>query len=44
MKIRTEHIISAIIGYWRSGASLEEIKSIFNIRISVLEEIINKVK
>ena len=37
----TEQIISAIIGFWRMGASLTEIKEVTEVPISVIIKIIN---
>ena len=36
----TENVISAIIGYWRMGATLNEMNSITSVPVSVIEKII----
>lgn len=36
----TEHIISAIIGFWRMGATFEQINDVTSIPISIIKEII----
>lgn len=36
----TEHLQSAIIGYWRSGATIEEIKNITGMSPIQISEII----
>jgi len=38
----TEHIIAAIIGYWRSGASNYDIYLLTNIPVSTINRIINQ--
>ena len=42
MIVTIEHIISAIIGHWRNGASVLEIKSITEVPISVISKIISE--
>lgn len=36
-----DNVKSAIIGYWRCGATIDEIMSITNIRYMVIQQIIN---
>lgn len=40
MTVTTENINSAILGYWRSGASLSEISKIVEVPISTIMLII----
>jgi hypothetical protein len=40
MKIKTQHIKSAIIGYWRSGAEIMDISLLLGISYSEIEQII----
>lgn len=40
----TQQIISAIIGYWRMGATDYEIYQVTNISIDVINRIINQYK
>lgn len=40
MNVTPEHIISAIIGHWRNGASFSEINNATGVPISIIKKLI----